>query len=391
MAYTTGTNTYTAYEDIPANVVVVLRGSSDKSPMEVELASNDSPQLLGVSVTAASEGDLVTIQPFDSNGTYQIKSAGTIAKGSSVYVYSSNDGTINDEVRTAFVGKALNSGVVNELITVAFVMRDVSDHTINASDVDITDAGGYFVSDNVEGALQEIGETSELHGAAIGENTGYIGDLQDFDSNLTASQVALVDAGGHYTGTEVEAALAAVGTGLDSYRVADWQQFENTRFGAGGGNPPTATGALIGSSTSGFKYVLNGAYYGNYRLESSTGTFTVYLVNTYRPTYKVILSAGEPFETDISYYGAFTTGSAQVTSRITVCDDYNAKYSTPYTAHPILSSATPLSLALTDINAGDTALNFRYITVFMRFDFTSIDVPITLEGFRHQYHTKRIY
>ena len=75
-----------------------------------------------------------------------------------------------------------------------------------ADQVSITDAGGYYASDNVEGALQEVGLDLQ--------------DLNDAFSNLTASEVAVVDAGGYFVSDNVEGALQEVGLSLQDINAA---------------------------------------------------------------------------------------------------------------------------------------------------------------------------
>ncbi len=66
----------------------------------------------------------------------------------------------------------------------------------------VSPGAGYFASDNVEGALQELGahvvDTSDAH---------------------DASAISIADAGGYYAGADVEAALQELGTGAsgDAY------------------------------------------------------------------------------------------------------------------------------------------------------------------------------
>lgn len=66
-----------------------------------------------------------------------------------------------------------------------------------ADNVTLTDAGGYYTSTDVEGALQEVGLSIENINQALGD--------------ITASEVSITDAGGYYTSTDVEGALQEVG------------------------------------------------------------------------------------------------------------------------------------------------------------------------------------
>lgn len=227
MPYTTGTKTFTAYEDITENRVVMLRTSSVE-PTEVQLAHNDSADFYGISVTSADAGSLISIMPFDKDGTYQIESSGVITKGNRVYVSTTNDGRINDEETVTFVGVALTkSDAAGELVSVASVQEHVLS---DASDVTIVDAGGYYTSSNVEGALQEAGSdidaletlTSALPAAnvTIVDTGAYFssshveGALQEVGADLNAlpaSNVTITDTADHYTSTDVEGALTEIG------------------------------------------------------------------------------------------------------------------------------------------------------------------------------------
>jgi len=173
MSKTVGVKTYTAYQDMDVNRVVVLVDSSTTTPMEANYAGPGATQLLGVTVTAAQAGEVISVRPFDYNGTFSIQGAGTISKGNNVYV--SVDGKINDELQVAHVGRALTDGLTNETVEVSCFIRDASDHVVPASSVIITDAGGYYTSDNAEGALQEIG-------ADLADNTKTAKQLSKLDT-----------------------------------------------------------------------------------------------------------------------------------------------------------------------------------------------------------------
>jgi hypothetical protein len=121
-----------------------------------------------------------------------------------------------------------------------------------AIDISITDAGGYYTSTNVEGALQEAfaavnlrAKLSDLASTAVGKGASLIGtssaDLMilgvhptvedslvsisdtidqvvtnyaDTSNGQGASLIGIEDAGGHYTSTNVEGALAEAGASI---------------------------------------------------------------------------------------------------------------------------------------------------------------------------------
>ncbi|MGW9685650.1 hypothetical protein [Flagellimonas sp. 2504JD1-5] len=101
-----------------------------------------------------------------------------------------------------------------------------------ASEVNITDAGGNFTATEVEGALAELaaGSTDDQNieslGVDVGTNVLTVGiengtsqtvDLSHLDDagtdDQTASEVNITDAGGNFTATEVEGALAELAAG----------------------------------------------------------------------------------------------------------------------------------------------------------------------------------
>jgi|GEM_PF-6332112 len=73
--------------------------------------------------------------------------------------------------------------------------------TVDADTVTVTDAGGYYDSTEVEGALQEAGADLAAH-------------LADTVDAHDASAISVADAGGYYTGTNVETVLAEIGQTL---------------------------------------------------------------------------------------------------------------------------------------------------------------------------------
>lgn len=59
----------------------------------------------------------------------------------------------------------------------SFTLLNTDDQ--NASEVDVTDSGGFYNSDNVEGALQEVGDSIFSHRTDINQNANAISDLSD--------------------------------------------------------------------------------------------------------------------------------------------------------------------------------------------------------------------
>jgi hypothetical protein len=85
-----------------------------------------------------------------------------------------------------------SSGAKIELRVTAASVRDLVAEHDDASEIAVADAGGYFTATNVEDVLQEIGA----------------GGIE-----LPASNVSVVDSGGYFTATNVEDALQEIASG----------------------------------------------------------------------------------------------------------------------------------------------------------------------------------
>lgn len=97
----------------------------------------------------------------------------------------------------------------------------------DASGVPVADAGGYFVSTDVEGALQEAG-------AHIVDPT----DAHD------ASAISVADAGGYFTGTDAESVLQEVGIVTSAVGTMAYQDANSVNISGG-----TIDGTAIGGTT----------------------------------------------------------------------------------------------------------------------------------------------
>ena len=89
--------------------------------------------------------------------------------------------------------------------SIAYVDDHINDpvDAHDASAISIVDAGGYYTGIEVEAALQESGAALAAH-------------LADPVDAHDASAISIVDAGGYYTGIEVEAALQEAGLAIAS-------------------------------------------------------------------------------------------------------------------------------------------------------------------------------
>jgi hypothetical protein len=376
MPYTTGALTYTAATDIEPYRVLNLVPSSTTDPMEVTYATKDDVSLLGVSKTAAKAGTLVSVDTFDKEGTFTIESAGNIAKGNRVYVTLLGQGRIDDEEEAVVVGLALEDGTIGKLIPVTTIYSPADLNNIEAIDVSITDAGGYYTSDNVEGALAEVGES--------------------FDA-LTASQVAIVDAGGYYTGGDVEDALQQLGRGLEFTAEEEWFQFEHLRTTAGGGLPAGLAdmGGIIAEDTGPISYKMDPGLYGNFYVQARAGTdgggYGVRAAMPLRMREKVATEYAHLIYADIYYECPYTAGSFAMVVRLIANGPANQKHLSNYNSHIIDSESSPVYREIASINSGDLTFEPDYFTLFMRFDVTGdIDANMKLYGVRLRYYSKLI-
>jgi len=407
MSYTIGALTFTASEDIEAYRVLALVSSSTTDPMEVRYATNQDDELLGISKTAAKSGSLVTVEPFDRDGTYQITASGSIAKGNRVYVSIEGGGRINDESQVAFVGRALERGTVGRRITVAFIHKESS--VVDASNVNIDDAGDYYTSGNVEDALQEVGGWHEdltasevaivdAGGHYTSDNVeGALAEVGESFDELTASQVAIVDAGGYYTGGDVENALQQLGRGLEFTEEQEWFQFEHLRTTAGGGLPAGLAdmGGIIAEDTGPLSYKMDSGLYGNYYLQARAGTdgggYGIRAAMPLRIREKIATEYAHLIYADIYYECPYTAGSLDMVVRLIANGTANRKYLSNYNSHSIDSESSPVYREIATINSGDITFEPDYFTLFMRFDVTGdIDANMKIYGVRLRYYSKII-
>ena len=94
-----------------------------------------------------------------------------------------------------------------------------------ASQVSITDSGGYYVASNVEAALQELGASTGAAIIGIADGGGYYsatdveGALQSLGASTGAGIVGINDSGGYFASTDVEGALQELGQPAGSSSV----------------------------------------------------------------------------------------------------------------------------------------------------------------------------
>jgi hypothetical protein len=104
-----------------------------------------------------------------------------------------------------------------------------------ASDVTVTDAGGYFVGTNVEACLQELGAATGAGIIGVADGGGYFaatdveGVLQEIGATTGAGVVGILDTGGNFTATDVEGALSelASASAPSTYKVKTSSTIKN--------------------------------------------------------------------------------------------------------------------------------------------------------------------
>jgi hypothetical protein len=106
---------------------------------------------------------------------------------------------------------SFTSGALVEMRVTAASMLDTADKYSTAAAISITDAGGYYTGTNVEAALQEAaqaGTTQITDAGGYYTGTNVEAALQEA---AQAGTIQITDAGGYYTATDVEGALQEAG------------------------------------------------------------------------------------------------------------------------------------------------------------------------------------
>jgi len=360
MPYTTGAKTYTAYEDMPKHRIVVLRNSST-DPFEVELANQDSEHLFGVTLTAAKAGELISVRPFDNDGTFEIESAGTIAHGSRVYVYDGT-GRVNDEVRVPIVGRALNSATVGQVVTVALTKDMV--YTLPAEDITIEDTGDHYTSDNVEGALQEVGTS-----------------IDTIESDITTIESTLTDL-------------------QDTKTIIEWFDFDDAVSAAGGGNGSPASSRLIpilseyadptgADAGKLYRQDLGSGYYGATYIRNiasgSLDTRDYYMSMNIRPRHKIHTAGAISFRLYASQES--TAGSTHFHHRVTARGTASSFDVTPYSIIYLSGQSSAGWHTGVSFTAGQLSFDPSSFMVFMRIESDGTTNTTSFYGLEMTYET----
>lgn len=163
IGYTRGQTTFTAAEDLEKHRLVRVKSGSATTPVEVEYT--DSGIVMGVTDESAKQGELVSIKPLNIEGTYEFEAAtgSSISVGDAVFINTdTRDGRVTDTNTGYYVGQSADTAVANEIFEVGGVVGVIG--AADAGDVEISDPFDYFTSDNVEGALGELGNTLNATG-----------------------------------------------------------------------------------------------------------------------------------------------------------------------------------------------------------------------------------
>ena len=150
MSYTEGSKSFKAGEDLVVNRLVKVESGTVTDPPEVVYA-DAGEDAIGVTLTAASDGDQVAVRLLNDGGTFQIECLvdSAIARGASLYAGAS--GVVTDASSGSVVGIALEAGVDNATIEVAIDNRKPT----TAAGTTVADSGALITAATVEAALAE--------------------------------------------------------------------------------------------------------------------------------------------------------------------------------------------------------------------------------------------
>jgi len=381
MAYVSGSQTFTAYTDLAINRIVRLVTGSATTPREVQYAATAAKDMLGVTLTSAKAGDLITVKPFNSEGSYEIETNGNIGNGNYVYG-TSTGGYINDELTDLYIGRASHSATAGQIVTVIYGEKEPS---IEADEVLITDAGGYYTSDNVEGALQEVGLKNATQDSDIS-------DLQDFDANLTGSQVALVDSGNYYTTDNVEAAFTQLGNHLyDTHLTSDFVSFDHAKRVNLNGSPMSIAnfGGIMSSDGGILHLAYNSVAIGTHVVRLANGTpsgTTDQMILTYRPPKRLDYTDVTACLVKLWYTNPHPSDYVTFKGRSS-CTGKGLYYNNPLITNSTLTNRPTLgSLVINDFNASSLTFHPEQISFYLEFTVvTSLTTDIYLYGVEFEY------
>lgn len=300
IGYTRGQTTFTAAEELEKHRLVRVKAGSITSPVEVEYT--DSGFVMGVTDEPAEAGELVSIRPLNLEGTYEFTSASdTIAVGSPLFVNTdARDGRVTDTDTGYFVGQATEAGTENEVIEVGGVVGVIGAGA--AEDISIDDSVfNYFTSDNVNGALQELGATLSQTDIVARQNV-----LYSLRTDPAFAPMDTSDIGGLLASDTDDIKLVVTNNVLHAQVYAD-----GALLTVQGAYPPFFTGtnfdfgATLDTDSSDWE-----ATYNVYVLKTD-GT-----VDTFTGTGQSISATTGPTDTDIQTFGPMPSNGIGMTINI---------------------------------------------------------------------------
>ncbi|RNC91558.1 MAG: hypothetical protein ED555_00005, partial [Allomuricauda sp.] len=233
LSFDGGTNTLTYTNELGNNPAIDLSslddsGTDDQTAAEVSY-DNSTSGLTATDVQAAIDEvasgstDDQTLSTDGTAGNISIEDGNTLALN-----VNDADADPTNEYNTGIgfdgANLTITDGGGNQTIDISGVSTD--DQT--AAEVSVADAGGNFTATDVEGALAELaaGSTDDQNISGSGlsgtdltigiENgTNEVVDLSSLvgTDDQTAAEVSVADAGGNFTATDVEGALAELAAG----------------------------------------------------------------------------------------------------------------------------------------------------------------------------------
>lgn len=192
------------------NAVGYLSTAISASDVGLALVAGD-----GVNFPSLSVGEYFYATIVATNGEYEIVKVTARVSDTLTVLRAQDNSTAYSFAAGAKIEMRVNVATVEDAVT-DLVATSIASSLI-ASAISIVDTGGYYAATNVEAALQEVTAANKIRVADAGNfyaATNVEAALQEITA---ANKINITDAGNYYTGTTVEAALqeAAVASNMD--------------------------------------------------------------------------------------------------------------------------------------------------------------------------------